>query len=370
MNLFKFISSTDPTVLTQGGMIQDPTSIMWAERYNTPGEFEIVAPLSSGLREFLPFGALVSHTNTYEVMFVENQEISEDANEDPTIKITGRSLEAYLENRIVGMDAMRSNPLITQYVLPPWYTFDQITKIINEHIGSTAYPNDNLVNVQATSIVGGTGVVETRVVKPTHVHQAVLDLLAIEDLGIKVIRRNPFGVPGGSDTYTALCVHKGADKSSSVIFSWKSGDLDQAGYLWSDKVNKNSAAVIGRYVNTVVDTAGLVKYDRKSIIVSGDDIDGNLDAVPTGAALTDIVNKMQTRGRQALDSQNRVTITRTDISNVAKYQYRKDYEVGDLISLDGNFGVIAVMRVAEYVEIEDENGETGHPTLTVPGTSL
>src|SRR4029077_17508342 len=97
MDLFKFISSTDPTVLTQGGMIQNPTSVMWAERYNVPGEFEIIAPLSSGLREFLPFGALISHTNTYEVMFVENQEIFEDSNEDPTIKITGRSLDAYLE---------------------------------------------------------------------------------------------------------------------------------------------------------------------------------------------------------------------------------------------------------------------------------
>ena len=68
-----------------------------------------------------------------------------------------------------------------------------------------------------------------------------------------------------------------------------------------------------------------------------------------------------------LESFNRVTITRADIAPVAKYRYRTDFQVGDLISIDGNFGAIAVMRVMEYVEIQDETGETGHPTLALPG---
>jgi hypothetical protein len=76
---------------------------------------------------------------------------------------------------------------------------------------------------------------------------------------------------------------------------------------------------------------------------------------------------MHTRGRQALAKQNRVTISRADISKLTNYQYRRDFNVGDLVSLDGNFGQIATMRVVEYVEIEDENGESGHPTLAIPG---
>jgi hypothetical protein len=75
---------------------------------------------------------------------------------------------------------------------------------------------------------------------------------------------------------------------------------------------------------------------------------------------------MQVRGRIAIDNQNRVTIVKSDISSVTPYQYRTDYNVGDLVTLDGNFGVSAVMRVIEYVEIEDESGESGHPTLSVP----
>ena len=114
MEVFKFISSGEPTILTEGRMIQKVKSIMWTERYRDTGEFEIVGQLSSGLREFLPIGTLLSHADTLEVMFVDNHEIDEDENEDPIIKITGRSLEAYLENRIVGTNLIRGSSLITR----------------------------------------------------------------------------------------------------------------------------------------------------------------------------------------------------------------------------------------------------------------
>jgi hypothetical protein len=52
------------------------------------------------------------------------------------------------------------------------------------------------------------------------------------------------------------------------------------------------------------------------------------------------------------------------------YQYRRDYNIGDLVSIDGNFGQTAVMRVIEYAEIEDENGNSGHPTLALPLDTL
>jgi len=205
--------------------------------------------------------------------------------------------------------------------------------------------------------------------KRVGVHTALLELLAIEDLGVKTIRRNTFGVgvPTHSANYTFILIHKGGDKSSSVIFSWKSGDLEQADYLWSNKADKNSAVVVGRYVNVAVDSGSLIKYDRRSMVVDGSDIDGVYNAPPTGQALTDVITAMQVRGRAAIANQNLVTITRADLAQVSKYQYRKDFEVGDFITVDANFGQIAKMRIIEYVEIMDENGETGHPTLSLPG---
>jgi hypothetical protein len=79
---------------------------------------------------------------------------------------------------------------------------------------------------------------------------------------------------------------------------------------------------------------------------------------------------MSARGRAAIKGQSNITITQADVSNTTMYQYRRDYNIGDLVSIDGNFGQTAVMRVIEYAEIEDENGNSGHPTLALPLDTL
>jgi hypothetical protein len=367
LELFKFLPTPEPTSFEQGRMINGAKSIMWAERYRDPGEFEILAPLSSDLMNFLPLGSLVSHVDTYEVMVVENQEITEASDGDPSIKITGRSLESYFENRIVGMVQVRGNSTIVEYPIAAVPTWEQLTSLIMDHIQNPAFQDDMLPNVVAVHNVTGPGTSEYRTLKRMPLSQAVLEILAIDDLGIKTIRRNPFGTPSGSNIYTNIVIYRGVDRTASVVFSWKAGDLTSIDYLFSDKKLKNSAMIVGRYINTVYDTAGATKYNRRSVIVDGGDIDGIYNAPPTGAQLTDVINKMQVRGKQELDSQNRVTITRADLADISKYQYRKDFDVGDLISLDSNYGKISVMRIVEYVEIMDENGETGHPTLSIPG---
>lgn len=364
MDLFKFTYTTDPTILERGEAINGAQSVMWAERYREAGEFEIVGKLSSGIREFLPLGTLVSHGDTMEVMIVENHEIKEEVEGDPTITVSGRSLDTFLEQRIVGTNQARASSTITEYSLPVDYTWNQAVKLINDHIVSTTNVNDQLGNVAAATNVTGTGTSVARVIKRGEVYKALLEILAVDDLGIRNIRRSTF--PGGNNTQTTIQVFKGADMTKSVIFSWKSGDLDKVDYLWSDKKRKNAAMVLGRYVNVMVDGAQ-TKYERRTMLVNADDIDGNLSAPPSGSTLTDVVNKMTVRGQQALRDQARITISRADISNLSKYQYRQDFNIGDLVMLDGNFGQIAVMRIVEFVEIEDENGENGHPTLSLPG---
>lgn len=365
MDLFKFIPGADPTILEQGSTVNGATSISWIERYREPGEFEIIAPMSSGLLQFLPLGTIVSHTNTLEAMIVENQNIKDDESLDPVISITGRSLEAILEDRIVGSNNASASSLITEYSLAAANSWDQAVTLINQHIQTPTDANDKLSNFYANTLMVGTGTSELRVIGRIDLLRALNDILSVDNLGIKVVRRNPFGKAGAIDK-TYFQVHKGTDKTSTVIFSWKARDLDTAEYLWSTRKYKNSVLVLGRYVNTKVHSAGLTGYNRSMGVVSADDIDGYLDTAPTGSVLTDILNKMATRGRQVLTAQNRITLIRADISEISKYQYRRDYNIGDIVTIDGNFGEIAPMRVVEYAEIQDENEEKGHPTLETP----
>ena len=363
MDLFKFNPVTSPTVLENGEFINNAQRIMWVERYAEPGEFEIEAPLSSGLMDFLPLDTLISHVDTTEVMIVENHEISQEVEGDPTLKITGRSFVSYLENRFAGVNLVRSSSAITEYIIAAGYSWNQIVTLINDHIGTPATANDRLTNVLAQTSVSGTGISEMRSVSRADVLKCVMDLLPVDDLGIRTIRRNPFGI--GSSTQTLLDIYAGVDRSDEVIFSWLGGDLDQANYLFSNKNNKNSALVFGQYVYRMVDT-GPTNYARRMLIVDATDLDGHLSTAPTGSALVTLLAQMDIRGRTALKNQNNIAITQSDISKTTQYQYRRDYDIGDLITIDGNFNEMAVMRVVEYAEIEDENGESGHPTLALP----
>lgn len=365
---FNLGSDNDRSHLQLGESISGYKSAMWIERYREPGEFTFEGKLSSGLKEAVPVGTLITHKDTYEVATVENHEIIETIDSDPTIKITGRGLETWLENRIVGMNQNWAAPpaVLPEYSLPADYTHNQAVKLINDHIrASTLIDDDNaLLNIMAETNVFTTGESVLRVVKRGPVFQALLELLAVDDLGIRVIRANDFGVMG-NNIFTSFMIHKGIDRSANVIFSWTSGDLDGAGYLFTNKALKNAALVTGRYVETAVVPPSTIKgLDRRWMLVDGSDIDGSLSAPPTGGALTTVRAKMVTRGQQALQDQNIVHIVRSDISPLTKFHYRKDYDVGDIVAVDGSYGEVEERRIIEYVEIEDENGESGHPTVS------
>lgn len=365
MDFFKFNPVSSPTVLERGEIINGITRSMWVERYSAPGEFSFTCPLSSGLADFLPAGTLISHVNTAEVMIVENQEIQETEEEDSEIEITGRSFVSYLENRIVGTNQVRSSSTIAPYVLTSDEVWNQIVTMINAHIKTgTANANDALTDVQASTTLGVGTSVERTIDRGT-VLDRVLELLALEELGIRTVRQ---GFNAGSPANTEFQIYQGVDKSADVLFSWRTGDLDAANYLLSLKNLKNSAMVVGQYVAVIVD-AGPTNYDRRMMIVDANDIDGHLGAMPTtgtSPTLAQVVAAMQTRGNQQLAKQNMVTISQTDVSENTHHAYRGDYNLGDLVTLDANFSQTFIMRVIEYAEIEDENGQSGHPTLALP----
>jgi hypothetical protein len=360
MDFIKYTPVGEQTILQRGEIINNLTSSLWVERYSEPGEFSFEAQLSTGIRQQLPLGTLITHQETKEVMIVENHEIKETTQEDPAVVITGRSFASYLENRIIGMTLARASSTISTYDLVAGYSWVQIVKIINDHI-VTGNAGDTLANITVTHGMGAatspTSIART--INRGTVWAAVAELLKIDDLGIKFMRSTNVA----SNSF--FLVYKGTDQSSKVIFSWQAGDLSSADYLFTQKSDNNSALVVGTYLFVIVDE-GPDKYDRRFILVDATDIDGHLGALPTGAPLTTAIAAMQTRGSQVLRSNNPQTISRTDISETTKYQYRKDYNLGDLVTLDGNFNAIQKMRVVEYAEIEDENGESGHPTLALP----
>ena len=374
VDFFKFnVDSGSPTILRRGEMINNITHSMWAERYRG-GEFQFTAPTSSGLRELLPAGTCVSHIDSEEIMVVENHQIPEDADTNPYITVTGRSLETFLENRIVG--ANRTWPItgvttipLPEYSLAAAKTWVQAQQLINDHILPSAVINasDGVDGIRTEHSISNTGVGSSvqQIIPLGTVYQRLLEVLAIDDLGIKAVRPGPTSPYAAPNEYVVFVIHDGIDRRNQILISYDTGDIKNADYLWSNKKKKTAALVTGRWVQVMVggSTSG---FDKRVMTIDGSDIDNAFTSAPTGTDLTDIQTLMTNRANAVLASQNDVIIIKPEMSKtLSRYSYRNDYRVGDIVTVIGNYGISSAMRVIEYVEIEDENGETGYPTLAV-----
>ena len=360
MNLLRFITDGgSPFLYAQA--VSGYKVLRWTERHREAGELEIEAPLSSGLRDVLPPGTFVTHVDTKEVMIIEDHHIEQKKLEDPKLKITGRSLDSFLENRIVGAEYGFGTPAVppTEYELPatadPGY---QIVVFIADHckagVGGVIDSDDALpyTDVAYTPYIEAT---DALVLKRGSVYEALTDLLLQRDYGLKTVR-DDLGI-------VDFHVHYGEDKSADVLFSWGLDELAALEYLFTNRKLKNTAYVMGRYASKMVYT-GATYWDRRVMFVDASDLDSHLTAIPGGGTLTTIQNKMAARGMAALLGQVDLNMAQFDISPDSRYKYRVDYNLGDIVSIQGDFGDLELRRVTEYTEIEDENGETGHPTLS------
>ncbi len=356
--------TANPTELSWGQSIEGYESALWVERYRDPGEFKLEGRLSSGLLTKMPLGSFLTHMDTKAIMVVENHEIKQPIDEDPTIIITGRCITSYLENRQVDDEIAYTDPEVQEVVRAANETWDQALTMMNIHIidaSSTYDPGNDLVGVAVNHTCSGPVTIEERVIRSGNVYDAIQDILVIDDLGLKSVRPTP------TDPLTYFTVYRGTDVSKKVRFSWMRGDLDNIEHLISEKKLKTRALIKGRWLQTNVNPTGATGWNRRTMMVDASDLDEKYSSVPTGLTGLSIVSRMQVRGREALKKQKLVTITQADVSANTTYRFRRDYNLGDLVTVDGDYGSATVMRVVEFAEADDETGSSGHPTLAIPG---
>lgn len=374
MDFFKFVPGADPSYLTDGEAINGIKTAMWAERYTELGEFEFRAKESSLLNLKLPVGTIVSHVASEEPMMVNRIELDDDVKDSENEwVITGNSLESYFKHRIIGDDIEtyviggdRLYVNMDTYTLAFDTSWAQTVQMIKDHLKTNFnIPNDNLngwdiiSNEQHTVV---SPITVPRTIKPQTLYAAMQELLAIDDFGIKVVRPNAGNV---DPTKTEFRIHNGLDLRNTVIFSHAFGDLEKTKYFWSDEALKTEYYCISTYYRLRSDD-GVAGFPRRVLLVDCTDLDAHLSdtEVVDGPTADDIGSSMDIRGKQALRAWNSSAIITTNISRTTQYKYRTDYKVGDIVSVRANYGAEAVKRVTEYVEFQDENGESGYPTLS------
>ena len=184
----------------------------------------------------------------------------------------------------------------------------------------------------------------------------IKDILDGIDAGIKVRR------PDNAHEKIRVIVHKGTNRKDTVRFSYLRGEVTKAKYFWSTRNYRNAAYISTRYQGQYVVPAsgsGLSGLDRRVMFIDATDVNKG----ETTAQKNLIKSVLQNRAKRELRKHRLKTVFEAEISPQNRYEFRKDYDVGDLVYVDGNYDVSAVMRVTEFVESDEGNGTVGIPTL-------
>lgn len=354
------VFSIDKSNYNNGKIIKDIDSVLWVERYDSPGEFTIVGDPSPQFRQDLAIGTLISHPGTLDVMMVEDHLIEEKKDESPKVKITGRSaLWVMMENRTITQSFFGGwiNDMYTgtrEFDLPLDNTWEQIRVLISRYLeNSEAGAKENLPNFRVINDISGENEdpKKARVIStPVLLSEEISKLLLAADLGIKLIR-----VPLINEkSRLELHIHKGINISKTIRFDWNYGELEEANYLWSSKNYKN-----GAYIDT--DTFLLrylpfpgVGWETRVMPITPDDLE------PDEFRTKRTVEK---RATVDIEKNNNDVILSATVSKKSVYDYGIDYNIGDIVYVVGNYDVHQPMRIVEHAKASDENGDSAYPTL-------
>jgi len=345
-------------------VVDDFQSLIWTERFSAYGDFKLTVLSTLENRNRFVAGTRLAMSDSYRVMTVETFEDTTDDDGKPLINLSGRSIEAILDDRV-------ARPVLSDTTTAPKWTLTgkpiDIANLVFHEICVEAIldPGDLIPNVIEGSIFPPDTIAPpadfiTVDIDPASVYTVIQNLANLYDFGFRLIRTGDspqlyFDIYTGNNLTSTQTIYP------AVIFSPNLDNLQNTREVTTIASYKNVAYVIspvGHAVVYPIDVPSNISgLDRHVLLVNADDINDPDPAVAMA--------QMIQRGQEQLSQNRRLSGFDGEISQDSVYKYGRDYNLGDLIELQNVDGVINEMRVTEQIFTSDEQGESSYPTLTL-----
>lgn len=339
-------------------------SLIWTERYAEMGEFELHIHSNALHRTIFAEGRWLVQNGSFRVMVVDTLEDSEDSEGRSMLKVTGRSLEAILEDRIAAgsMAGLYNGERWTLTGIPGdiiRFIFNQICVVgildVNDKIPDLVMtpfpymPEGTIAEPQ--SIITVDLDVDT-------VYNVLKSLCTTYSVGYCILL-NPETNKLHFQVITGTNRTSGQNDIEPVIFSPDLDNLSNTSELISNAGHKNIAIVTSEYGSTVVyaDAAAHTAkgFDRRVLHVK---------ATGIKESDTNIISLMTKQGLDALAKHRRVMAFDGEIPQKG-YKYGSQYFLGDITEMRKGTGATNYMRVSEQIFVDDLEGERSYPTLSL-----
>jgi hypothetical protein len=316
-------------------------SLVWNERYNSPGDFELVIPANSLSVPYIAMDNYIYIETSNKMMIVEQQQPYADADDGNSIIFRGRSLESILDRRIVWSQTSISGnvhaaikQLITDAIINPSEEGRKISNFIFEDSTDSNVLSLTMEEAQFT----GDNLLE---VIQTICKQFKLGFQIILNAAKQFVFKLYAGVNRTKEQTVIPQVEFSLNNDN--LFSSKL-TIDKTGY-------KNVTLIAGegegvaRRTQTYGSASGL---SRREYFTDARDISSNAgseEAIPDAQYNQMLIE----RGKQQLDEQiiTQEIEAEVDTSPTAMYIFNKDYFLGDLVENVNIYGTRSVSRVVE-----------------------
>lgn len=359
-------------------MIDTFTSAIWTVRYDQAGDFELYTPVRLDYLQNMVIGNYLWNRNSDRLMIIETVEIQTDSDDGPQLYVSGRSLESILDRRIITSSEVFTGNL--SEIIGTILTREVMTSGNRQIPGFiyTASTDTRITSITAEFTARG-----------ENVYDIICSLCQENKIGFKVL---PYG-DGGFE----FKLYKGVDHSYDqnevpyVVFSPSFENLLNSNYIKSFKAYKNSVYAVGTYqkevtlTNKYKDDDGTwveeetTTYEETEVTAWG----YSESSTPSGLARREIfvdnggvndgeqggeesswnaINKQ--KGLTELADHQTTTAFEGELEATRQYVYGEDFDIGDIVQVENEFGITGTVYISEIVWSQDVNGLTMTPTFT------
>lgn len=343
-------------------VIDEYESLIWTDRYNKYGDFEIYTYANYDIIRKLKQNRFLYNPDSEHLMIIEDIELSTDAEKGNRIKVTGRSAESLLDRRIIWKQTVLDG-----------YLQGQIKKLLEENVISPEIAERKIPNFIFEE-VDDPIVNQIKISKQytgDNLYDVIVELCELYNIGFKVRLTN--------ENKLAFSFYSGTDRSYDqianphIVFSPNFENLINTNFYQSNVDTKTLALVAGEDEGTtrrtlVVGNTDLFGFNRREAYVDARDIqseryndDGEEEKVPE----EEYNQLLKERGEEKLAEYKNVRTFDGQVEPAINYTYGMDYFIGDVCQIENEFDMQAKVRITEFIFSESTSGKNYYPTFEI-----
>lgn len=339
-------------------IIDSYESLIWTERYNAYGDFELYDLMRPEVLEYIKQDYYLQCRTSDYTMILEKIQITSDVENGNRIIITGRSLESILDRRIVwGQVTLRGN---IQEVIE-WLLTDNIINPLdpNRRIPNFVFKKSEDIRMESFMIHAQyTG---------DSLYDVICKICDEYNIGFKITLN--------AEKEFVFELYMGIDRSYEqsenpyVIFSPKFSNIINGNYV-QHNVSLKTITLIGgegegreRKYTVVGGGQGL---DRRELFTDARDISSKTEE---GVLLNEeeYIEQLVRRGKERLSEHIAVTSFEGETDTITLFRYGEDFYNGDIVQITNEYGHEATARILEVVISKDKEGYSVYPTFKMIG---